>query len=218
MITVNNNHQEGEDIDPTELVNIFDNNEQEEQIIIGQSDQIKPQQEEEREREMQTASVEKTAVLAPSAAATTTEQKSEKLPIYLDKKACLICTHLVGELGRKTKSCTAKKGNTRCPAQFYSILVGVDVDAYIEETYAAIQNKDVDRLISVLSEAKTIEGVTDIIFQELGDRIFEVVSVQEVVTSTESYEESDEDEEEESTSAAAPINNFVPDEDDEEED
>jgi len=101
-----------------------------------------------------------------------------KQAIFLDKKVCLICTHLVGELGKKTKSCTAKKGNTRCPAQFIQISVGVDVDSFVDSAFQAIQNRDTASLIAVLQEAEAAEGASDAIFNELEVRLFEPAEVE----------------------------------------
>jgi hypothetical protein len=112
----------------------------------------------------------------------------EKTVINLDKKVCLICTHLVGELGRKTKSCTAKKGNTKCPAQFFSIGVGVDTDTVLDNMYTAIQTKDIDTLQNLLDEARSNPKVVDAIFTDLSERLFEFVPSEEVAKDEEETE------------------------------
>jgi hypothetical protein len=97
----------------------------------------------------------------------------EKQIIYLDKAVCRSCTHLVGALGTKTKSCTAKKGNTKCPAQWYQIEVGVDTEAAIENFYLTIQSGDTAAIIAALQEAQANPKINLAVISDLQDRLFE---------------------------------------------
>ena len=121
----------------------------------------------------------------------------EKQIIYLDKGICRSCTHLVGDLGTKTKSCTAKKGNTKCPAQFYKIEVGVDTDKAVDDFYGALQSGNVDSVIASLESAKANKKIADAILSDLKERLFdeavEEVTLEELTTSSESAVEELED-------------------------
>jgi hypothetical protein len=94
--------------------------------------------------------------------------------IYLDKPICRSCTHLVGELGTKTKSCTYKKGNLKCPAHLYKIEVGVDTEAAVEQFYLAIQAGDTSAIVAALTEAQANPKINLAILSDLQDRLFEV--------------------------------------------
>ncbi|MCX6822121.1 MAG: hypothetical protein NTW30_05075 [Candidatus Aenigmarchaeota archaeon] len=98
---------------------------------------------------------------------------NEKQIIYLDKKVCKICTHLMGELGTKTKSCTAKKGNAKCPAQWYQIEVGVDTEAAIENFYLAVQSGDPALIVAAIQESQANPKVSGAIIADLQERLFE---------------------------------------------
>ena len=97
----------------------------------------------------------------------------EKQTIFLDKKVCLICTHLVGELGRKTKTCTAKKGNTRCPAQFFQLEVGVDTEQAIQDFYLALQDGNIESILVALTAAQSNPKISSAVIRDLQDRLFE---------------------------------------------
>jgi hypothetical protein len=97
----------------------------------------------------------------------------EKQVIYLDKAICRSCTHLVGDLGTKTKSCTAKKGNTKCPAQFYKIEVGVDTEQAIEDFYVALQSGSLEAIIAALTAAQSNPKISVAVISDLQDRLFE---------------------------------------------
>jgi hypothetical protein len=102
------------------------------------------------------------------------EMKNEKQMIYLDKAICRSCTHLVGELGTKTKSCTIKKGNTKCPAQWYKIEVGVDTEQAIEDFYVALQSGDITKVVAALNSAQANPKISAAVIGDLQDRLFEV--------------------------------------------
>jgi hypothetical protein len=123
-----------------------------------------------------------------------------KSVMFVDKKVCLICTHLVGaELGKKTKSCTAKKGNTKCPAQYYTIEIGFDVNQILSDFYNALAVGDVAQMMKILAEAQTNPKVEATIVQDLKDRLFEPTSpseaaVEALVVDSSAEEDEDEDE------------------------
>jgi len=132
---------------------------------------------------------------------------SSKNVVFIEKRSCLICTHLVGpELGKKTKSCTAKKGNTKCPAQFYAIEIGFDVNQVLSDFYDALAAGDTTTMMKILADAQANPKVEAIIVQDLKDRLFEpslpdafeAVDSDEVETeASESADADDEDEDEE---------------------
>lgn len=106
----------------------------------------------------------------------------DKQVIFIDKKICLICTHLVGvELGKKKKACTAKNGNTKCPAQFYRVEVGIDTDAVLADFYTALQSGNIDGIISTLTDAKSNPKISDTLMQDLQDRLFESVVTEDLI-------------------------------------
>jgi len=102
----------------------------------------------------------------------TMSQGTEKVEVNLYKKICLKCTRLVGELGKKSYACSAKKGNTNCPAQYVTIKVGVDTQTYVDAFYTAIENNDPEALAQAIEEARKIEGLAESLLADLSNRVF----------------------------------------------
>jgi hypothetical protein len=129
----------------------------------------------------------------------------QRQTLFLDKKVCLICTHLVGELGKKTKSCTAKKGNTKCPAQWYQLEVGVDTEQAIEDFYGAVQSGKTEEIIAALMAIQTNEKISQAVISDLKERLFDdqvrsfegEVEDDQLVEDFENQEQDDEDEDDE---------------------
>jgi hypothetical protein len=99
----------------------------------------------------------------------------ERKTLFIYKRICLICTHLVGkELGTKTKACSFKKGNLKCPAHLVNIELGVDTDLAIENFYLAVQNGDPTAMIAALTEAQSNPKISLAVISDLQERLFEI--------------------------------------------
>lgn len=87
----------------------------------------------------------------------------EKDLFVIDSKNCLSCTRLVGDLGKKTRSCSFKNGNKNCPAHNNRIVIGFDAEPYLEEARVAVKEQNFDKFYQLLTDAKSIEGLPEML-------------------------------------------------------
>jgi hypothetical protein len=74
--------------------------------------------------------------------------------VYIDRRGCLRCTHVVGELGKKTYKCTYENGNTNCPAARFQIIIGMDIEQAMTDVIESIQKSDIESVLQILSDVK----------------------------------------------------------------
>ena len=74
--------------------------------------------------------------------------------VYIDRRGCLRCTHVVGELGKKTYKCTYENGNTNCPAARFQIIIGMDVEQAMTDVIESIQKSDIESVLQILNDVK----------------------------------------------------------------
>jgi hypothetical protein len=121
---------------------------------------------------------------------------SGKGVVYIDKKVCLRCTQLVGELGKKDFGCGIDTGNTNCPAARMMIMEGIDIEGVVDDYVDAIRNLDLEAAAAILTSVQERPEaiVTDFgkeVCDRMGLNILEVEDVED--TDDEDDDESDED-------------------------
>lgn len=127
--------------------------------------------------------------------------------VYIDKKGCLRCTQLVGELGKKDYGCGSDTGNTNCPAARMQIMEGLDVESLVDDYIEAIRNLDLEGAAAILSSVKERpEPIVSDFSKELCDRMGTEIVDEEADEEVEeedeaSDEEADEDSDEEDADA-----------------
>lgn len=65
--------------------------------------------------------------------------------VFIKKKQCLRCTHLVGDLGSKEYSCY----DIQCPATGLKIVLGVNLDAVAKSLADAYNNNNMKKISKI---------------------------------------------------------------------
>ncbi|QJT71083.1 hypothetical protein GR11A_00045 [Vibrio phage vB_VcorM_GR11A] len=82
----------------------------------------------------------------------------DRLVLYSPK--CLSCTRLCGDMGKKKyKSCSPKKGNTQCPAQYITLVEGTDFEKASNALAKAMRENDSERLARLYDKLSEYDPV-----------------------------------------------------------